>query len=122
MPQQRVKLAHDCYSEWKFIPAGVPQGTKLGPWLFMLMIDEIDVTNIDLWKFMDDTTMAECAHKKEISKLQDIVEDIIIKTQANKFQLNGTKCKERRISFAKKGLQFHPDCHKWETNWNSNKC
>ena len=52
--------------------------------------------------------MAECAHKKEISKLQDIVEDIIIKTQANKFQLNGTKCKERRISFAKKGLHFTP--------------
>ena len=32
--QQRVKLASDLYSEWKDVVAGVPQGTKLGPWLF----------------------------------------------------------------------------------------
>jgi hypothetical protein len=32
--KQRVKLSVDCYSEWELIPAGVPQGTKLGPWLF----------------------------------------------------------------------------------------
>ena len=28
--KQRVKLAHDCYSDWGSIRAGVPQGTKLG--------------------------------------------------------------------------------------------
>ena len=32
--RQRVKLVEDCFSEWRYIPAGVPQGTKLGPWLF----------------------------------------------------------------------------------------
>ena len=30
--QQRVKMANDIYSEWKDVVAGVPQGTKLGPW------------------------------------------------------------------------------------------
>ena len=27
--KQRVKLSHDCFSEWGDVPSGVPQGTKL---------------------------------------------------------------------------------------------
>ena len=43
--QQRVKLARDCFSEWSLIPAGVPQGTKLGPWLYILMINYLNTVS-----------------------------------------------------------------------------
>ena len=44
--QQRVKLSRDCSSEWGHVPADVPQGTKLGPCLFLLMINNLKVSDM----------------------------------------------------------------------------
>ena len=46
---QRVKLSNDCFSEWGSVQSGVPQGTKLAPWLF-LMINNFKQSQGNLWR------------------------------------------------------------------------
>ena len=106
--RELVKLGEDFLFEWRNVPAGVPQGTKLRPWLSILMIDDINTSNTELWKYVDDTTIAECVDKKEDSHIQSDVEELIAKSNQNKFQLNESKCKELRISFAKSAADFAP--------------
>lgn len=101
--KQRVKLSRDCFSEWEAVPAGVPQGTKLGPWLFLIMINDLSVADTTLWKYVDDTTLAESVSKNEISSMQSRVDELVRQSEADGFQLNESKCKELRISFSRSG-------------------
>ena len=57
--QQRVKV-NGVFSDWLDVPAGVPQGTRLGPWLFLAMINDLRLPEgFHMWKFADDTTVSE---------------------------------------------------------------
>ena len=97
---QRVKLADTCYSAWGPIPNGVPQGTKLGPWLFILLINDLKVTQADFWKYINDLTASEIIPQHSVGVSMWSIE--------NRMQLNADKCKELRISFNAKPRSFDP--------------
>ena len=101
--KQRIKLSRDCFSEWEAVPAGVPQGTKLGPWLFLIMINDLSVADATLWKYVDDTTLVESVSKNENSYMQLRIDELVRQSEADGFQLNESKCKELRISFSRSG-------------------
>ena len=106
--KQRVKLNQEDYSDWAEIPAGVPQGTKLGPWLYLIMINELTTSSGDMWKFVDDTTVDELVSKYSKSRIQITVNDLSTQISELKFQLNEKKCKELRIGFGKPSADFDP--------------
>lgn len=98
---QRVKLSREHLSDWGAVPSGVPQGTKLGPWLFILMINDLKLPGFDLWKYIDDTTISEVVPKYCSSTIQRAATDVEDWSADNKFQLNVSKCKELTFQFTK---------------------
>ncbi|CAB4029265.1 Hypothetical predicted protein [Paramuricea clavata] len=98
---QRVKI-NSVYSNFLQVPAGIPQGTKIGPWLFLAIINYLCITKSptsNLWKFADDTSVSEVIPKDGVSSLPDKVDEVNKWSNDNKFQLNPGKCKELRINF-----------------------
>ena len=108
--QQRVKLNNNCYSSWLNVPVGVPQGTRLGPWLFFVMINDpkLPGESFSMWKFADDSTVSEVVPSSGESSLQEVVNHISSWSHNNLFQLNPTKCKELVVCFQKTPPSYGP--------------
>ena len=107
---QRVKI-NSAYSNFLQVPAGIPQGTKIGPWLFLAIINDLCITKSptsNLWKFADDTSVSEVIPKDGVSSLPDKVDEVNKWSNDNKFQLNPGKCKELRINFTTQPFTEEP--------------
>lgn len=89
----------------------MPQGTKLVPWLFLVLINDLhlsDTLNVQLWKYVDDTTTSEVAAKGCESNVQQLADRVAQWSSDNRVKLNSDKCKELRISFGKNQPEFQP--------------
>lgn len=78
----------------------VPQGTKLGVLLFLLMINDLR-TDVPTYKYVDDTTLYKISKDPSDSSLQKAVDYVSSWSRANHMKLNTSKTKEMFISFSK---------------------
>ncbi len=97
--QQRVKL-QNCKSIWRTVNVGVPQGTKLGPLFFLIMVNDL-ASELLLYKYVDDSALSEDVKvgKSDPLTLQQEVDSVNQWSIANNMKLNVEKTKEFIVSF-----------------------
>ena len=89
-------------SDFSTLSAGLPQGTKLGPIGFQVIINDA-VQNksgpISCWKYVDDLTIAENRMHPDSSQLQVILDSFSQWTENNSPSLNPAKYQALQICF-----------------------
>ena len=95
--KQRVKLTN-CLSDWLPKSAGVPQGAKLGPVLFMIMINDLTAKVSDeihpIVKYVDDYTIYETYNENSNSTIQNQLNELTSWTSTNNMRINIKKTKK----------------------------
>jgi len=64
--QQRVKIAD--VSDWLTLRGGIPQRSWLGPLIFFILIDDLQLP-ILTHKYVDDTTFSEILANDEVGRI-----------------------------------------------------
>ena len=98
--RQRVVL-QGVYSEWLPVTSGVPQGSILGPLLFLVYCNDIQsyIQKSKLALFADDSKLyLPLVQSDSTHLLQHDLDNLITWTTDNQMELNNTKCKAMRIS------------------------
>ena len=100
--EQCVRYNSIC-STWLTLNAGVPQGTKLGPILFLVMINDVRPTgdNLAVFKYVDDLSIVECRPFSQKSCLQDAIDNLTNWSMQNNMKLNPSKCFQMNVDFSR---------------------
>ena len=107
--QQRVVLNGKC-SNWATVSAGVPQGSVLGPLLFLIYINDIvDNVHCDIKLFADDTSLFSVVRNNESSEelIRDL-ERLRLWSWQWKMHFNAEKTEEVIFSTKRNNPLHHP--------------
>ena len=100
--QQRIKIG-DILSTWSGLHGGVPQGTRLGPLLFLIMVNDLH-SALPMVKYVDDITLYNTGNygvASEHNSLQLAADHCLSWANENNMNINVTKTKEMVIHFSK---------------------
>ncbi len=90
-----------------------PNGSGLGPFLYVVLVNDLVDNGLLILKFMDDSTVLEVIDNPAEPKMQDAPDNVVKWTEENTTRINGTKRKEMIITFQKNPLPslFKHKCH-----------
>ena len=114
--KQRVVLNGEA-SSWIEVTSGVPQGSVLGPVLFIIYINDIDEKFVNrFWKFADDGKMlGKVGSPQEINSLKTDLLNLIEWTEVWKMPLNVKKCKVMHVGRTNQSIQYEINGEKIQT-------
>ena len=98
-------------STWETLHAGVPQGTKIGPISFLVMINDFVPNQLDIkhYKYVDDLTLCQTfSDPTESSSMQGELNHLQQWSDSNKMKLNPTKCQYMNICFQRSPAHIPP--------------
>ena len=92
--RQGVRVG-EAVSGWKKVTSGIPQGSVLGPTLFVLFINDLpQVVESRVALFADDTKVfREIQSDEDREKLQQDIDELLIWSKKWQLPFNESKCK-----------------------------
>lgn len=109
---QRVVVDGE-FSEWAPVTSGVPQGSILGPFLFLIYINDLPdyIDNSKMLLFADDSKMYRCiSSPSDQISLQHDIDQVLRWTRDWEMELNVDKCK--LLVLGQTNVHFFLDGHK----------
>ena len=97
--QQRVKVKNS-FSEWQNVTSGIPQGSVLGPLLFVIFINDLpaQIRNSEIYLFADDLKIFKgISSVNDCTLLQDDITHAYEWTKTSLLKFHPQKCKYMRI-------------------------
>ena len=103
--QNQVRY-HGELSSTRSMTAGVPQGTRLGPLLFLVLIDDaLRESEVERWKYVDDMSLASAEPSNQHGQfMQNVLVNLEEWCNQNNVRLNPKKCNIMRVTFSKTPL------------------
>ena len=105
--KQVVKCSGDI-SNTTELTCGLPQGTLLGPLLFLVLVNDALITETNRWKYVDDISVVDLFQSHKNSTIQNSVSSLAFWAKNNSMQLNGSKTKLLQFNFSRSSLPAMP--------------